>query len=231
MSGNSSAGRKSGPTPRRSEALRRDQVIALLEPAVQETGLELEDVDIRSVGRRLVVRVLVDTEGGINLDQVATVSHVVSDALEISDVLGDEAYTLEVSSPGIDRPLTLPRHWRRNLTRLVAITLTNGQVVTGRILALSDTEVELEIDTKGRKSKRSVAFADIAKALVQVEFNRSAVELTAEAGDDVDNDNDDDDDDDDDDLNDDDDDDDDDDDLHADDEAAAADLTTNDLKD
>jgi ribosome maturation factor RimP len=158
----------------RPDPARRDAVVALLTPVVAATGLDLEDVELRSVGRRLVLRVLVDSESGVSLDQVAAASHVVSEALDDAEPLGDEPYTLEVSSPGIDRPLTLPRHWRRNVGRLVAVTLVDGREVTGRVLSVDDEQVELELDTKGRKSRRTVALADVRRALVQVEFSRVA---------------------------------------------------------
>jgi ribosome maturation factor RimP len=161
---------------RRPDPARRDaqvqKVAALLGPAVASTGIDLEDVEIRTVGRRIVVRVLVDSETGVSLDQVAAASTAVSEALDADDPFGDEPYTLEVSSPGVERPLTLPRHWRRSTGRLVAVTTTKHEQVTGRIVAVADTEVELEIDVKGRTSRRTLALADIAKAVVQVEFNR-----------------------------------------------------------
>ena len=161
---------------RRPDPARRDaqvqKVVALLEPAVQATGVDLEDVEIRAVGRRIVVRVLVDSETGVSLDQVAAASTAVSEALDADDPFGDEPYTLEVSSPGVERPLTLPRHWRRSTGRLVAITTAKHEQVTGRITSVTDTEVELEIDVKGRTSRRTIALADVARAVVQVEFSR-----------------------------------------------------------
>ena len=178
--------RTSGPSaPRRPDAAQHAAVVALLEPAVQTSGLELEDVEIRSVGRRLVVRVLVDSESGVSLDEVAQASHTVSEALDASDVLGDEPYTLEVSSPGVDRPLTLPRHWRRSMGRLVAVTRRQGPAITGRVVSVTDAEVELETDVKGRKSRTVVALADIARAVVQVEFNRKDEETLAALGEDI----------------------------------------------
>jgi ribosome maturation factor RimP len=176
------------PTPRpgkgRPDPARRDAVAGLLAPVVAEVGLDLEDVELRSVGRRLVLRVLVDSETGVSLDQVAAASHAVSEALDAAEPLGDEPYTLEVSSPGVDRPLTQPRHWRRNVGRLVAITLVDGREVTGRVGSVDEEQVELEIDTKGRKSARTVALADVRRALVQVEFSRVAdAELEPVAGD------------------------------------------------
>lgn len=175
---------------RRPDPARRDaqvqKVVALLEPAVQATGVDLEDVEIRTVGRRIVVRVLVDSETGVSLDQVATASTAVSEALDADDPFGDEPYTLEVSSPGVERPLTLPRHWRRSTGRLVAITTTKHEQVTGRITSVSDTEVELEIDVKGRTSRRTIALADVAKAVVQVEFSRKGEPEPEELADDSD---------------------------------------------
>lgn len=161
---------------RRPDPARRDaqvqKVSALLEPAIAATGIDLEDVEIRTVGRRIVVRVLVDSETGVNLDQVAAASTAVSEALDADDPFGDEPYTLEVSSPGVERPLTLPRHWRRSMGRLVAVTTAKHEQVTGRVVAVTETDVELEIDVKGRKTLRTLALADVAKAVVQVEFSR-----------------------------------------------------------
>jgi len=166
--------RRPGSAPKRPDPARTDRVAAVLAPAVESTGLELEDVELRTVGRRLVLRVLVDSDHGVTLDEVATASHAVADALDTSDVLGDEPYTLEVSSPGVDRPLTLPRHWHRNVGRLVAVTLTDGREVVGRLLSVTDDTVELEMNLKGRISRTTVALADVRRAVVQVEFSRVA---------------------------------------------------------
>jgi ribosome maturation factor RimP len=175
-------GRRPGSAPRKPDPARVDQVAGILRPAVGATGLELEAVELRSVGRRLVLRVLVDSDHGVTLDEVAAASRAVTESLDTSDVLGDEPYTLEVSSPGVDRPLTEPRHWRRSVSRLVAVTLRDGREVTGRVLEASDTEVELEVNTKGRISRTTVALAEVAKAVVQVEFSRAA---EADLGDDM----------------------------------------------
>ena len=165
---------RSGSAPKRPDAARAAQVAAVLAPAVESVGLELEDVELRSVGRRLVLRVLVDSDRGVTLDEVATASRAVSDALDSSDVLGDEPYTLEVSSPGVDRPLTSARHWSRSVGRLVALTLTDGRETTGRVLAVDDDIVELEVNVKGRVSRTTVRLADVRRAVVQVEFSRVA---------------------------------------------------------
>jgi ribosome maturation factor RimP len=182
-----SAPQRSGSAPKRPDPARTDRVVSVLVPAVQSAGLELEDVEIRTVGRRLVVRVLVDSDHGVTLDEVAVASRAVSDALDTSDVLGDEPYTLEVSSPGVDRPLTLPRHWLRNVGRLVSVTVTDGRETTGRLLSVSDdaSTIELEVNLKGRISRTTIALADVRKALVQVEFSRVAEAELDETDDDL----------------------------------------------
>jgi ribosome maturation factor RimP len=112
--------------------------------------------------------VAVDKDGGVDLDDIAAATGEVSRVLDESDVMGNSPYTLEVSSPGVDRPLTLPRHWRRNATRLVKVTLVEGGEVEGRIGSSTDDAVTLDVDG----TDREVAYEDIAKAKVQIEFNR-----------------------------------------------------------
>jgi ribosome maturation factor RimP len=86
--------------------------------------------------------------------------------------MGERPYTLEVTSRGVDNPLTLPRHWRRNASRLVKVDLADGDVVTGRVLSSTDEAVRLDVDGH----EREIAYALVGKALVQVEFNRRSKE-------------------------------------------------------
>ncbi|NBO46535.1 MAG: ribosome maturation factor RimP [Actinobacteria bacterium] len=148
------------------------QVHDVIEPAVRAAGCDLEDVEVRAAGRRQLVRVLIDADGGISLDQVAEVSRAVSVALDEADArLGFGAYVLEVSSPGVDRPLTLPRHFRRAHGRLITANRKDGQSVTGRVVDYDDTTVTLE--TKG--GEVTLSYTDISSAQVQVEFNHGSV--------------------------------------------------------
>jgi ribosome maturation factor RimP len=144
----------------------------LLTPAVEATGHDLEDLTISSAGRRSLVRVVVDKDGGISLDDVAAVSHVVSDVLDKAEVeepqLLGGSYTLEVTSPGVERPLTQPRHWRRNVGRLVKAVLADGTTVTGRVVSADDAEAVLDVDG----TRRTVLVAQVRSASVQVEFTR-----------------------------------------------------------
>ena len=155
----------------------RPRLVQLLGPVVEGAGLDLEDVTVSPAGRRSVVRVVVDRDGGVPLDDVAEVSRVVSEALDELDAAEPGAlgtsYVLEVSSPGVDRPLTAPRHWRRSTGRLVRAVLREGGAVTGRVRSADDGEDgEVVLDVDG--SERSLAYAEVAKGLVQVEFSRDA---------------------------------------------------------
>jgi ribosome maturation factor RimP len=149
-----------------------EQVADLLGPILPRFAHELEAVEIIPAGRRRLLRVVVDGDGpegrGPLLDDLAEASKALSAALDSSSVAGNSPYTLEVSSRGVSRPLQQPRHWRRNLGRLVAVTTSAGERYTGRIIASSEETAVLEADGQ----RREVALADVAKALVQVELNR-----------------------------------------------------------
>jgi ribosome maturation factor RimP len=146
----------------------RERLVEELTPPLLEIGLDLEAVELTPAGRRRVLKVAVDKDGGVTLDDVAEATKEVSRRLDDSDVMGEQAYTLEVTSPGVDRPLTLPRHWRRNLGRLVKVTTTDGTTFTGRIEDQDEDAATVTVDG----SARTVRYADAAKAYVQVEFNR-----------------------------------------------------------
>lgn len=146
----------------------RDRIEAELVDPLRAMELDVEAVEVTPAGKRRVLRVAVDKDGGVTLDDVADATREVSRVLDESDVMGEMPYTLEVTSRGVDRPLTLPRHWRRNADRLVKATLTDGSSVTGRVL--SSTEESVTLDVSG--TQREVRYVDVAKALVQIEFNR-----------------------------------------------------------
>ncbi len=157
------------------------RVLALLEPVVSGAGYDLEDLTVSAAGKRSVVRLLVDKDGGITLDDVADVSRLVSEALDVADeqdpTLLGTSYVLEVSSPGVDRPLTEPRHWRRNVGRLVTASLRDGSTAEGRITAADDGGVTLD-------DERVLPWGQLARGAVRVEFNRK--DLAEGTGDDVD---------------------------------------------
>jgi ribosome maturation factor RimP len=146
----------------------RAALMRLLEPVVAGAGFDLEDVIVTPAGKRRQVRVIVDADGGVSLDDVAVVSQEISAALDDSDAMGSGPYVLEVTSPGVDRPLTQPRHWRRATGRLVRATLTGGGEVTGRVTAADDDAVVLDTGD----GERRLGHDELTRGLVQVEFNR-----------------------------------------------------------
>lgn len=151
----------------RQDATRERIEAALTEP-LRALDLDVEAVEVTPAGKRRVLRVAVDKDGGVTLDDVADATREVSRVLDESDVMGEQPYTLEVTSRGVDRPLTLPRHWRRNTDRLVKVARVDGSSLTGRILEAGEGSVVL--DVSGRRTE--LPLADVAKAVVQVELNR-----------------------------------------------------------
>ncbi|MFD7408376.1 ribosome maturation factor RimP [Streptomyces sp. NPDC059866] len=146
----------------------------LLEPLVTSQGLDLEEIAVDSVGRKRVLRVVVDSDTGADLDRIADVSRVLSAKLDETDAMGEGEYTLEVGTPGAERLLTQHRHYVRATGRLVRFQLAEGEELVARILTVDDEGVDLEVPgVKGRKpTARRLPFEDIARARVQVEFSR-----------------------------------------------------------
>ena len=143
------------------------RLAGLIGPVVAAAGMDLESVRASVAGRRRLLRVVVDSDHGVSLDDAAEVSRDVSAALDATDVMGDMPYTLEVSSPGVDRPLTEPRHWRRAARRLVRVKAGAG-TVQGRVLAADAAGVTLDIDGAGHR----FGYGDLGAGAVQVEFGR-----------------------------------------------------------
>ncbi|GAB2752071.1 ribosome maturation factor RimP [Kitasatospora kifunensis] len=152
-----------------------DRLRALLVPLAERAGLDLEDVKVSQAGSRRQVQIDVDADGGVDLDAIAEFSREVGQALDESDVMGSAAYVLEVGSPGVDRPLTEPRHWRRNTGRLVKVQLVEGGEIIARVLSSDEDGALVEVQPvkgRGRAKERRLEFAEVAKARIQVEFNR-----------------------------------------------------------
>ncbi len=168
-------------TPRTDPAAAR--LAGWIEPVVTGAGYDLEELVVTPAGRRSVVRVVVDRDAGVTLDDIAEVSRAVSEVLDTEDDgMGRTPYVLEVTSPGVDRPLTEQRHWRRNTGRLVTVTVGPvgaGDQVTARITAVEDGGVMLAVEVQGKPgakkrppTPRHVPWAELGAGRVQVEFNR-----------------------------------------------------------
>lgn len=157
--------------------MRSDGLVGLLSPVAEQFGLDLDEVEVTPAGKRRLVRVVVDGDGpdgrGPLLDDIAEATKAISAALDAATpaqtgLPGEAAYTLEVSSRGVGRPLTLPRHWRRNVDRLVQVKLADGDPVLGRITSADQGSVLLATDD----GERRLSFDEIDQGIVQVELNR-----------------------------------------------------------
>ena len=150
----------------------KDQLIELLTPAVLEAGFYLEDIHIATPGSHRIVTCIVDGDSSLNLDQVTSVSRLISELLDVAPFMGETPFTLEVTSPGVDRPLVLPRHFSKNHDRLLKVIRADGSEVIGRIASNTDETVTLTVVTKKESRDEVVQLADIKRALVEIEFSR-----------------------------------------------------------
>ncbi len=140
----------------------KDVITLAITPAVTESGCYLEEITITPVGKSRLMTIIVDSDSHLNLDQVTGVSRKISEVLDVLPELGDSPFTLEVSSPGIDRPLTQLRHWRKNHGRLVKAAMNDGSIALGRIGDV-DGEAVFIGETK-------FPVAEIKKAHIEIEF-------------------------------------------------------------
>ena len=143
---------------------KKEDISAAITPALEALGFYLEDVTITSAGRRSMLTVIVDGDTHLSLDQVTSATKAIGEIVESIQSLGETPFTLEVTSPGLDRPLTKPRHWRKNIDRLVKIVLLDGTEIKGRIKAAN--EVSATVD------ENEIKFSDIKRASLEVEFKQ-----------------------------------------------------------
>lgn len=144
----------------------RERITELLSPVLADDDLELEDVELTPAGRRRMLRLIVDADGGVSLDRLAQTSQHVAKALDDAALMGNGSYTLEVTSRGLDRPLTATRHWRRNIGRLVKVTDAEGAQLIGRVREVDDDGVELDVEGTPRR----LSYSEVRSARVEVEF-------------------------------------------------------------
>jgi len=159
--------------------------------ALGELGLVVEDVTVTPVGKRRLVRAWLDRDlSGVDdddesspveplsLDEVAEATRVISAGLDAAGAMGEAPYVLEVGSPGVDRPLSEPRHFRHNVTRLVKISRQGGDELTGRLVGAGPTHVRVLVAAtkKEPQAELRIPYADVVRAQVQVEFARTTTQ-------------------------------------------------------
>jgi ribosome maturation factor RimP len=143
---------------------KKEEISAAITPALSDLGFYLEDITITSAGRRSMLTVIVDGDTHLSLNQVTVATKAISEIVENIQSLGQAPFTLEVTSPGLDRPLTKPRHWRKNIDRLVKIVLLDGKEIKGRVK--DATEISATVD------EQAVKFSDIKRATLEIEFKQ-----------------------------------------------------------
>jgi len=143
---------------------KKEDISDAVTPALSALGFYLEDVTITSAGRRSMLTIIVDGDTHLSLDQVTSATKAIGEIVESIQSLGETPFTLEVTSPGLDRPLTKPRHWRKNIDRLVKVVLLDGKEIKGRIKAASENSATVD--------ESEINFADIKRASLEVEFKQ-----------------------------------------------------------
>lgn len=143
---------------------KKEEIAAAITPTIESLGFYLEDLNITSAGRRSMLTVIVDGDTHLTLDQVTSVTKAIGEIVENIQNLGQTPFTLEVTSPGIDRPLTKPRHWRKNIDRLVKVVLQDASEVNGRIKDSNQEGVKID--------EQLIKFSDIKRATLEVEFKQ-----------------------------------------------------------
>ena len=142
----------------------KEQVAAAITPIIESLGFYVEDIAITSAGKRSMLTVIVDGDTHLSLDQVTVATKAISEIVENLPTLGNNPFTLEVTSPGLDRPLTKPRHWQKNKDRLIKIILNDGKEITGRIK--DSTQLAVTVD------EQVINFADMKRATLEIEFKQ-----------------------------------------------------------
>ncbi|MFM8190659.1 MAG: ribosome maturation factor RimP [Candidatus Nanopelagicus sp.] len=143
---------------------KKEEISAAITPALSNLGFYLEDVVITTAGRRSMITVIVDGDTHLSLDQVTQVTKAIGEIIENIQSLGQSPFTLEVTSPGLDRPLTKPRHWRKNINRLVKVVLLDGKEIKGRVR--DSTQISVTID------EQVINLSDIKRATLEIEFKQ-----------------------------------------------------------
>lgn len=143
---------------------KKEEISAVITPALASIGFYLEDLTITSAGRRSIITVIIDGDSHLSLDQVTVATKTISELIENISNLGDSSFTLEVTSPGLDRPLTKPRHWQKNIDRLVKVIMLDTKEIKGRIKSANNDSVLID--------ENNIFFVDMKRATLEVEFKQ-----------------------------------------------------------
>lgn len=146
----------------------QEKLNALIEEACKGAGVSLVECDMFQAGKRKTLRIYIDKPEGVTIDDCSSVSHALSDALDVESDLIAGAYTLEVSSPGLDRPLKSVADFIRNKGRFIRVTRASGKPVTGKLLEADENSLTLTV--KGNAGNVTIPRADVLVAKVDVQI-------------------------------------------------------------
>lgn len=151
------------------------QLTEWLQPYLNNDKLYI--VDIQVVGRqggRIKVTILLDSDTGITIDECATISRRLGGQMDELNFFGESPFTLEISSPGVDFPLTFKRQYVRNVGRQLTVTLVDGGIRKGRLESVADDHIVLDIETvnvsKTKKKKEALLTADVPAGPTPIPF-------------------------------------------------------------
>lgn len=159
-----------------------ERIVELVSDLLAEEGYDLEDVVVTAAGKHSTVRLLVDSDSGLSLDEAARLSRLVSETFDAVSDFGESPYMLEVTSPGVGRPLTKDRHWRRAQGRKAKLQLAEETIVA-RVGELVGDEIRVVLPDRSGPIVRAIPLSEIRHAVVEVEFSKpNARELELAGG-------------------------------------------------
>jgi len=145
-----------------------DRVRALADPILLNEGMDLVDTEYRRESKGWVLRLTLDKEGGVTLDDCTRVSHEVGRSLDVEDFI-QTPYTLEVSSPGLTRPLKTEKDFMKYRHRLIKVktvdSIENRRQFKGRLLGVSENQIEIEVEG----GVFQIPLSNVAKANLEVD--------------------------------------------------------------
>ncbi len=156
----------------------KEHLTILLDPFLEEGRIFVVDIIIKPSKVSQKITILVDSDEGITIQECTSISRRLAKQLEELEVF-TEAYTLEVSSPGLDQPLQLPRQYQKNVGRNLKVTLKTGEVVSGKLMEAGDESIKISLPEPKKKPKvpieaslmeKSIDLAAISKAMIEISF-------------------------------------------------------------
>ncbi|MCF0216037.1 MAG: ribosome maturation factor RimP [Fibrobacteraceae bacterium] len=146
----------------------REKLNSLIDEACKAHGVTLVELDMFQAGKRKTIRLYIDKPEGVSIDDCTAVSHFLSDALDLDPEIIPGAFTLEVSSPGLDRPLKSVADFLRNKGRFIRVTRSTGKPITGKLVEADEDNLTLTL--KGNAGNVTIPRSQVLVAKVDVQI-------------------------------------------------------------